>query len=60
VVFLQRGLHFVEALKFDEAGAHELVGALVGAHADLEGLEFFEVGLDHFFGGGVGEVAWIC
>jgi len=57
VVFLQRCLHAVETLKFDEAGAHELVVLLVRAHADLERLDFLEVGFDSFLGGGEGEVA---
>lgn len=54
---MQRCLHAVETLKFDEAGAHELVVLLVRAHADLERLDFLEVGFDSFLGGGEGEVA---
>jgi hypothetical protein len=58
VEFGQRRVHVVEALKLDEAGAHELLVAFVGAHAELEGLEFGEVGFDGLFGSAEGEVAW--
>ena len=57
VVFLQSSLHAVEALKLDEAGAHELVVLFVRAHTNLEGFELGEMCFNRFFGGGEGEVA---
>lgn len=48
----------VETLELNEAGAHELVVAFVCSHADLEGLEFLEVGFDSLFGCAKGQVAW--
>jgi hypothetical protein len=35
VVLLQAGFHAVEAVEFHEAGAHELLGTLVCAQADV-------------------------
>lgn len=58
VVLLQRCLHAVEAVELNEAGAHELVGALVCAQADLGRLDFGKVLLDLLFCGGVRKVAW--
>lgn len=58
VVLLQGSLHTVEAVEFDETGAHELVGALVCAQTDLGRLNLGEVLLNLLLCGGVGEVAY--
>jgi hypothetical protein len=58
VVLLQSCLHAVEAVEFDEAGAHKLVGALVRAQTDLGRLDFGEMLFDLLFCGSVGEVAY--
>lgn len=59
VIFLQAGFHAVEAVKLDEAGAHELVVILICAKTDLGGFQLGEVLLDLLFGGAVREIAWL-
>jgi hypothetical protein len=58
VVLLEALLHAVVAIELDEAGAHELICALVCAETDLGGLDLREVLLDLLLGRGVGKVAW--
>lgn len=47
----------IEAIEFQEAGAHELIGALVCAQTDLSRLDLCEVLLDLLLSRAVGKVA---
>jgi hypothetical protein len=60
VVLLQARLHAVEAVELDEAGAHELLVALVCSESDLGGVQLGKVLCDGLFGGGVRKVACAC
>jgi hypothetical protein len=57
VVLLQARHHTVVAVKFDEACAHELFGALVCAETDLGRLDLFEMLLDLLLRSAVGKIA---
>ena len=58
MVFLEADFHLVVACELDESGAHELFCALVCAHANVDGFDFFKVRFQLLFCGAVGEVAW--
>ena len=57
MVLLQARHHTVVAVEFDEAGAHELLSALVCTETDVGGLDLFEMLLDLLFRSTVGKVA---
>lgn len=57
MILLQCCLHAIEAVKFDEASAHKLVGTLVCAQTDFGWLDFGEMLLDLLLSCGIGEVA---